>query len=301
MSAETPAPRDRRTEQQSSSGRHPNATPGQPSLLGIALENAGRGWAVFPLEPLGKRPLGRLAPRGLHDATCDIDRIQAWWRAEPRANVAVATGAVSGLVVLDVDGLDGWRALCAIQDQHPTVLAPYQVDTPRPEGAHRYFVHPGHNVANSAGRLGPGLDVRGDGGYVVGAGSRRPGGAWVAVLRWEDCPRVVLPPWLEAKPETPSWKPQPPRLVSGRGYGGAALRSEAQRVRAAVPGSRNATLNGSAFALGQLVGAGLLDRSEAAWALADAAQGCGLGEAEAVRTIRSGLAAGEASPRAVAS
>jgi hypothetical protein len=71
------------------------------SLLEAALRYAGRGLAVFPAN--GKRPY---TDHGLHDATTDPETIERWWRRWPAANIAIRTGSVSGLLVLDADDLE---------------------------------------------------------------------------------------------------------------------------------------------------------------------------------------------------
>jgi len=156
-------------------------------------------------------------------------------------------------------------------------------------------------VRNSAGRLGPLIDVRADGGYVIGAGSRIGERAYTA---WDERTPVPLPQWIAGL-----LKDKPPLLASGgpipvlRGaqgtaYAMAALRDEARLVATARPGTRNDTLNRAAFSLGQLVAAGLLPPPDVATALADAAERAGLPAGEARRTIRSGMTAGARNPRA---
>ncbi|BCJ52015.1 hypothetical protein Asp14428_34900 [Actinoplanes sp. NBRC 14428] len=81
-------------------------------------------------------------------------------------------------------------------------------------------------------------------------------------------------------------------------YAAAALEAETDRVAHAVVGTRNDTLNRAAFALGRLVGAGLLDASAVARELTAAGAWAGLGRTETIRTIRSGLNAGRRSPLA---
>jgi hypothetical protein len=77
----------------------------------------------------------------------------------------------------------------------------------------------------------------------------------------------------------------------------AALRGELERLGAAPEGTRNHTLNRVAFRLGQLVGAGHLDEADLAARLVAAGVAVGLGPGEVAATVRSGLAAGRASPR----
>jgi hypothetical protein len=133
-------------------------------LLAAAIEYATTyRWAVFPCRPRTKTPATR---NGLKDATVDVGLIRGWWRQWPDANVAIATGKPSGLLVIDVDpdGLGAWSALCDKHAMPPTAT----VQTPR-GGLHVYFAHDFSlgDVRNSAGRIAPGIDVRGTGGYVV--------------------------------------------------------------------------------------------------------------------------------------
>lgn len=69
-------------------------------LLDAALDYAARSWPVFPCEPRGKRPLGRLVPHGLKEATTDPAVINGWWAKEPEANIGLRTGV--SFDVLDI-------------------------------------------------------------------------------------------------------------------------------------------------------------------------------------------------------
>ena len=139
-------------------------------LHAAALALADLGWRVHPLEPRGKRPLLTAWPER---ATVDAGVIREWWAEHPDANVGIATGVGSGLVVLDVDGEDGYASLARILSPLPPTL---KVRTGR--GEHWYYRHPGGHVANAAAIEGrAGLDRRGDGGYVVGPGSVHPDGS----------------------------------------------------------------------------------------------------------------------------
>jgi len=138
-----------------------------PELLRIsAHEYADRGWAVFPLAAGTKLP--HAGSRGFLDATLDHERIDSWWNERPNANIGIATGLSSGLWVLDVDpknGGDVTFATLVAEHGFPTGLG--YVLTPS-GGRHYYFRRPeGLSWPSSKERLGPGLDVRADGGYVV--------------------------------------------------------------------------------------------------------------------------------------
>lgn len=280
------------------------------TLMSSALSLAERGWHVFPCVPGGKRP----ALRGnWHDhATTEPAHIRAWW-SQVGYNIGIACGP-SGLVVIDLDVPHGIRrvspaggrstvsgadVLADLCDQHgrPYPLPTYAVGTPS-GGCHLYYAAPSSAVRNSAGRLGPHIDVRADGGYVIGDGSRIGERAYTAR---DDRTPVPLPVWiaglLTERPPTGAAWPVPRGGVRGTAYAMAALRDETRMVAAARPGTRNDTLNRAAFSLGQLAAAGLLPPLAVASALASAAERAGLPADEARRTIRSGMAAGARCPR----
>jgi putative DNA primase/helicase len=160
------------------------------SLLECALQFAERKWCVFPLHSLRdgqctcKRDCGKNAgkhPRvtgGFKVATTDARQIQAWWRKWPDANIGIATGAVSGLIVIDIDGADGLATLQSLVAQHGALPRTAIVKTAR--GWHLYFAMPATCTPIPCS-IGNGLDVRGDGGYVVSPPSRHASGH---VYRW---------------------------------------------------------------------------------------------------------------------
>jgi Bifunctional DNA primase/polymerase, N-terminal len=296
-------------------------TRADPALLGSALAAAARGWHVFPCAPGAKQPALRGNWQDL--ATTSAVQVRAWWSRVPY-NIGIACGP-SGLVVIDLDmsrdsagafaegylfplsGADGLARL-ARQHRQQYPAGTYTVDTPS-GGCHLYFAADAElRARNSASALGSLIDVRADGGYVVGAGSRISGQAYAA--RGERSPQA-LPSWLRGllhdeyvRPELPGEGPgEGPGFpvgdrAQGRAYAMSALREETARVAAARPGTRNDTLNRAAFSLGQLVAARLLPPLPVATGLLSAAMQAGLPEDEAVRTIRSGMAGGVRKPRA---
>ena len=133
------------------------------SLAAAARGLAERGFRVHPLRPGQKAPLLDGWPE---KATSDVGQVEEWWSRWPDANVGLATGR--GLMVVDLDGEDGTAAWERLGKDHAEDVPPTMfVATPR--GWHLYFAASG--VSNSANRLGPHVDVRGDGGFVVGPGS----------------------------------------------------------------------------------------------------------------------------------
>lgn len=238
-----------------------------------ALDLAARGLPVFPLEARGKRPL---TPTGCKAATLDPAMIAEWWDRWPTANIGIATG--SGLFVFDVDGPEGEAALVELEAKNGKLPETLQVRTGR--GRHVYF-RGGPRLKNSAGKLGPKLDTRGEGGYVVAPPSVHESGA-VYTFTNPGTPMADVPAWLvERLTEKPKAEPRPPAPPVGRGYGAAALADAARTIAAAGEGSRNHTVNAQAFGIGSLVGGGVISLSEAEGVLIDAALSCGLPEWEA--------------------
>jgi putative DNA primase/helicase len=180
----------------------------QTSALTAALAYAQRGWRVFPVhvplyggcscrnpacKNIGKHPC---TSHGLNDATTDPDTIQAWWNRWPRANVAIRTGAPSGIVVLDVDpGHGGDGSLADLEREHGK-LPPTLTSLTGGGGQHSIFDHPGFSVKTST-NIKPGLDVRADGGYIVAPPSKHESGR---NYRWQISKGGVLfaklPDWL---------------------------------------------------------------------------------------------------------
>ncbi len=256
---------------------------------------------VFPVIPGGKKPAipRREGGRGFHDATTDTDQLRAWWRRWPQANIGLPTGQSSGLVVLDVDARPGGYGSLALLEAGREGLVTLEAGTAG-GGAHLYFTWPGVELRNSARKLGPGLDIRAEGGYVVLPPSQRPEGAYT----WcEGSGKpAAMPPWLlellRPKPPAPPAAPMPAADVRGVDrYGYTALAEEVRALRGAPVGQRNDQLNRSAFALGQLVAVGALAGPLVCEELLAAALQVSLDEREARATIKSGLGRGLEQPR----
>lgn len=150
-------------------------------------------------------------------------------------------------------------------------------------------------------RLWPSVDVRGSGGYIIAAPSRRKDGVR---YEWENALEPApAPAWLleavrtKERSETPKGNIGSPSSP----YGRKALEAETERVRNSPRGERNDALNRAAFSLFQLVAGGELDEQEVQAALERAAEDCGLvredGLTAVLKTISSGKAKGMASPR----
>jgi hypothetical protein len=245
------------------------------------------GWSVIPAAVVGKRALVPWKP--WQQTAPDLEQVDRWWRRWPAANVAVITGRCSGLVVVDVDTRhEGEWSLEDLQAEHGPLPWRAVVSTPS-GGWHIYLQHPRFRVANSAGRLGPGLDVRGDGGLVLAPPSRRHLDAY----RWE----VGRP---DTVPEIPNgWRKllrprratrtalQAPQTPGGRPGDAARLAGLLRALERAPQGQRNSTLYWCACRLKELLEQG----APSSWAevLIRAGEAAGLERSEARDTVRSAV------------
>jgi hypothetical protein len=144
----------------------------------------------------GKHPIGRLVPRGVKGATKNDAIIKQWWTAYPKANIGIATGRISGIVVVDVDGQKGETKLnLLLGRQYNSGERMCFVETGRAEGGrHLYFLYPANtNIPN---HNDDGLEVKSDGAYVVVPPSRHASGKlyeWKNLTdKFEECPRSVV-------------------------------------------------------------------------------------------------------------
>ncbi|MDK1474959.1 bifunctional DNA primase/polymerase [Streptomyces sp. 549] len=263
-----------------------------------ALAAASRGLAVFPLSrgkvPAIRSPHGAGAAcrggcgrpgHGVHDASCDPGRVRALFACAPRATgYGIACGrAPHWLVGIDLDvshGADSRRSLDLLAEAaHCTLPDTVTVLTPS-GGRHLWLRGPADvRVANSVGRLGPGIDIRGAGGYLVGPGSVSVHGSYrlapgSACRSPAPVPEALLRLLIPPPPPRPTAVGRPPT-----GARGAAL---VRFVQAAPVGQRNARLFWAACRAWES-GQG----AELAEPLVDAARATGLPEREARTTLAS--------------
>ena len=263
------------------------------SSIAEAAAFLAQEWPVFPTDA-NKRPL---TAHGYKDATRDPAEARRIFRNA--VGIGLPTGQVSGLVAVDIDVKDNRAGLdwLAANEQR---LPKTRRHRTRSGGVHLLFrAPPGRTIRNSASRIAPGVDVRGDGGYIV-----TPPSPGYSVL--DDAMPAPIPAWLLALLDPPKPAPapyQPPRLSgAATPYGSAALDRATSAIMSASDGAKHDTLNRECFSIGGLVTAGEIPEGEARSALESALQGirhrCDDFPA-AQRTLAQAFAAGMAQPRNV--
>jgi hypothetical protein len=155
----------------------------------MALRYLKRGFTVVPAN--GKRPV---VDWRKYQATKPTEaEVTAWWGRFPGANIALVTGRISGVVVVDVDGVGAEK------------LTPTPLVESSPGHFHYYYAHPGGIVPCSASVVAPNIDVRGDGGIVILPPSLhydkagRPDGRYAWQIRPRDADFAPLPEWILEK------------------------------------------------------------------------------------------------------
>jgi hypothetical protein len=277
--------------------------PSEALLPAAALAYAAAGLPVFPCLPRTKHPATK---RGFYDATTNPVTIRRYWRVADR-NTAIPTGAISGFWVLDVDP-EGEAQIRCLEAEYGALPPTREVITGR-GGCHLWFRYTGA-IQSSAGRVAPGVDVRGDGGYVLVPPSLHKNGRTYRFVTDAWLELAIAPQWLVAltRKNRPLISERavakikvPGRALSAGAYGKAALAAEIAALATVLPGGRNHALNRAAFVLFQLVAGGELDGGAIEHGLIAACQSNGLikddGARSVMATIRSGARAGLQYPR----
>lgn len=285
------------------------------SMPDLALSYASRGWPVFPCrakEEIDSNTGEILAEKtpypsnGLKAATLNERIIREWWRRIPDAMVGVPTGRAISAFVLDLDikpGIgDGHEWLADMESRHGALPETACAKTMR-GGTHIFFAYV--DGIRNRGNLGLCVDIRGEGGYIVAPGSVAADGRsyeWLNDAPIADAPQwlldLVMPPPAREYRHDYTYSPH-----DNDPYVERAMQDELDRLAQCAAGSRGYQLNASAFSIGQLVGAGAVERSHAESGLYDAASACGVlakdGEREVWAKIRRGLDAGAKQPREI--
>ena len=271
-------------------------------LLDLAADYAGRGWPVFLLGRT-KRPVSNCPPcrdagpdhdpqacicltcHGFYAATTDLDRIGAMVDAVPRGLLAIRTGAVSGLTVIDIDPRNGGRIDRALMPSTATVAS-------GGGGWHLLYRYPGGPLAAKL-RGHPGVDIKSDGGYVVAPPSTHP--VTKCPYQWVRDGVEEMPPALadacKAAPAVPLPAPSgptPTHRARGISSPSALLAAHLDAIARAPEGTRRHTLYGAARGVARMVLAEAITPTDAITALTDA----GRRAEQTERDIRTAITAG---------
>jgi hypothetical protein len=177
-------------------GRSIEATAEQASAAEAARRYLARGWSVLPLRPRDKRPL--IPWEYLQHERPSEGDIADWFRRWPDANIGIVTGEISNLIVLDVDPKHGGDATLERLERRFGALSSTVEAVTGGGGRHLYFAHPGGLTRNRAG-LAQGIDLRGDGGYIVAPPSTHPSGCpyvWTSGHAPDEITLAPLPGWI---------------------------------------------------------------------------------------------------------
>jgi hypothetical protein len=256
-------------------------------MLSSALDYERLGFSVLVVGS-DKRPIGSWKAR--QQVRAGPDLIREWFYDRPSANIGIVTGGVSGLVVIDIDN-------AAAETYAAGRGAPTTPTVRTCKGKHLYYRYPdGRTIKNKQALHGcAGLDIRGEGGYVVAPPSLHPEGVryeWEIPLTEELAP---LPAWV--------WEPPPPPPGREHAYLEAAIRGKLSdacaRVRQAADGTKHETLRDNAVIIGGYLHYGIVSHGEAEAALWEALPPTVQDRQLALRTIRDGLAHGASRPLTV--
>jgi len=171
----------------------------QQELVDAAVRYAEMGWPVFPCHPTGHQPL---VEKGFYAATTNRQQMLLWWSRWPDAAIALRTGEEAGVFVVDVDPRHGGDIfLDELEAEHGPLPHTVEYQTGG-GGRHIYFKWPGKRVKCSTGQIASGIDIKGDGGYVILPPSdhksgntynwlfeHEPGECPIPACRWTTCRR----------------------------------------------------------------------------------------------------------------
>ncbi|MCW0235262.1 MAG: bifunctional DNA primase/polymerase [Ferrovibrio sp.] len=283
----------------------------------LAISYAEMGWPCFPCrsapEEVTDTSTGEVilakektpnTPNGFKGATTSRRILDIWFLERyPCAMVGIPTGEKIGAWVLDVDvdpdkGIDGYKTLAALEAEHAPLPDTRRVRTPR-GGTHHYFKYTG--PVRNRGALGAGLDIRGNGGFCISAGSVMADGRSYEWIN-PDAPILDAPQWLldiVVRKPAPAVAAQPHvGPYANDAYVEAAIDRILSELSSEPPGNRNNALNDAAFAVGTFVGAGAIQESSARGWLEDIARQWP-NFPKSNGTISNGLKAGILQPRSI--
>ena len=166
-------------------------------VLAAALGYINFGYSIIPIRPGSKKPSEAWKNTGATNSRSEAT--ERWSGSFSTHGIGIVTGPDSGCFVLDIDGTQGAETLAQLEHEHGTL--PETVEQATGNGRHLFFAYPAEvKVGNSASKIGPGVDVRGKGGYVCAPPTVHPDTG--ALYEWldghapGDLPFATAPAWL---------------------------------------------------------------------------------------------------------
>lgn len=290
--------------------------PDTSPLLAAALDYAASGWPVFMLGRT-KRPVANcpdcantgpdhdrdacpcLTCHGFYAATTNPDQITALIAAVPTGQLALRTGAPSGTVVVDVDPDHGGRHTMNNLIRR-ALLPPTAYVVTGSGGLHLYYRHPRHSVGCSQGKpgqgLGPGIDVKADGGYVVLPPSAHPRTGrpyrWAPNRAMEEMPPALVTACASpAPPPVTAHTPTTTRPAGGISHPDRLLAAHLHAVATAAEGTRRTSLYGAARGVARMVAVNAISHHDAVAALTTAGRQAEQTDRDIRAAIRGGFRA----------
>lgn len=270
-----------------------------------ALAYAKNGWAIFPCKP-DKSPYTQM---GFKDASREEEQIKSWWKSFPEAMIGLPTGAINDIWVLDVDvakkddDISGPDSLASLIREHDPLPKTLRQKTPS-GGEHYIFRMPEKWEVRNRIKFLPGLDVRGDGGYIIFAPSRNAKGTYTII---DNVSPVLAPMWLIEliiKPKKEITLGEFGNNGTGKQlvpYVEKALRNNMEAIANAEVGSRNDTLFKKIAALAEFIPYGFIDEQTLWLHAAQAYAKCNPEDfdKEFKTTFRSAVEHGKQNPREI--
>lgn len=242
------------------------------NFLDVAMFYAEHNIKVFPVKRQDKKPL---CASGFKSASMDIAQLQEWNKKFPDCNIGIPTGHINGLLVVDVDGEEGFKSLAQLEQQHGKLIAPTVITG---KGKHLYFNMPVNtDIKSSVSKIANHIDIRANGGYVVAPPSLHENGhryIWESFTTNQDFPEA--PTWLISLMTNTEKQTLP---VSG----------VLEEISNAPQGQRNDTLYKHSISLIARAKKGFLDMEEIKENIIDAAMLSGLSKEESIKTFDNAL------------
>ena len=242
------------------------------NFFDVAMFYASQNIKVFPVKRQDKKPL---CANGFKSATTDIEQLQEWNKKFPDCNIGIPTGHINGLLVVDVDGEQGFKSLAQLEQLHSTLIAPTVITG---KGKHLYFKMPVNtDIKSSVSKIANHIDIRANGGHVVAPPSIHINGnqyIWENFTAHQDFPNA--PQWLID-------------IILNAENEDSAIEALLEEIASAPEGERNDTLIRNAGKIKSIAEKQFLSLTDFKDDIIQAGLDSGLPEKEVMQTVQNAL------------